>query len=178
MKTRLKLNWLVVMGIALTGLLPSARAFYAPAAQRWLNRDPLGEPGFEMVQGELANVVGDGPNLYCFVGNSPLNEFDALGLERDCDAEHNQCWSDCWNGTPPWPAEKGKQGHYAYCGTKCLAEYMECLGDNAYKKFKPLCEKAIKDKKRIYFVPFPLPRPFVIPRPVPFPSPLPAPVPA
>jgi RHS repeat-associated protein len=40
---------------------------YDPTLQRWLNRDPIGETG--------------GINLYGFVGNSPVNEIDPLGLE-------------------------------------------------------------------------------------------------
>jgi RHS repeat-associated protein len=40
--------------------------FYDPGMQRWLNRDPLGE--------------GGGMNLFRFVSNSPMMEWDALGL--------------------------------------------------------------------------------------------------
>ncbi len=65
MKTRRKLRWLIVMVIALTGLLPTARAFYAPAEQRWLNRDPIQEQG--------------GMNLYQFAGNEPIQLVDAFG---------------------------------------------------------------------------------------------------
>jgi RHS repeat-associated protein len=46
--------------------------FYDPQAQRWINRDPLGEAG--------------GMNLYGFVGNGPVGAVDPLGLE----------WSDSW----------------------------------------------------------------------------------
>ena len=40
--------------------------YYQPNLQRWLNRDPIGERG--------------GINLYGFVGNGPINKFDAIGL--------------------------------------------------------------------------------------------------
>ena len=40
--------------------------FYAPALQRWVNRDPIEERG--------------GINLYRFVGNAPVNKFDKNGL--------------------------------------------------------------------------------------------------
>jgi len=40
---------------------------YNPALGRWLSRDPIGEQ--------------DGPNLYAYVHNDPLNTYDALGLQ-------------------------------------------------------------------------------------------------
>ncbi len=50
----------------LTGLSYYGYRFYDPTLQRWLNQDPLGE--------------GGGINLYGFVGNSPLNAVDPLGM--------------------------------------------------------------------------------------------------
>ncbi|HQK02448.1 MAG TPA: RHS repeat-associated core domain-containing protein [Verrucomicrobiota bacterium] len=41
--------------------------YYNPSTGRWPNRDPIGERG--------------GMNLYGFVGNSPLNRVDRLGLD-------------------------------------------------------------------------------------------------
>jgi RHS repeat-associated protein len=41
--------------------------FYDPNLQRWLNRDPIGEPG--------------GLNLYGFVGNDPTGAFDPFGFQ-------------------------------------------------------------------------------------------------
>lgn len=53
---------------------------------------------------------------------------------RDCDQEHIECFRRCWNSKPPWPIERGKRGHYLYCTSKCLAEYMECLAEQAAEK--------------------------------------------
>ena len=73
----------------------AALAFYAPSAQRWLNRDPLGEPGFEAARRHrgtkdsfslgVAAEVSQGQNLYLFVGNNPVHFFDSLGLDAFCD---------------------------------------------------------------------------------------------
>jgi RHS repeat-associated protein len=52
---------------AASGLYYYGERFYEPNLQRWLNRDPMGEWG--------------GINLYGFVGNSPPNGLDPLGLE-------------------------------------------------------------------------------------------------
>lgn len=65
MKTRLKLSWFCLTILAVLSLLPAAHAYYDPAAQRWLNRDPIGESG--------------GINLYASVANNPLNRLDSFG---------------------------------------------------------------------------------------------------
>jgi len=90
MKTRLKLNWLIVMVMALTSLLPTARAFYAPSEQRWLNRDPLNEQGFEAFRNaQLAELLPylqlaeslQGANLFTFNLGDPINHIDPEGLQ-------------------------------------------------------------------------------------------------
>jgi hypothetical protein len=53
---------------------------------------------------------------------------------RDCDKEHILCFRQCWRRKPPWPIEKGKSGHYAYCASKCLAEYMACEAERALER--------------------------------------------
>jgi len=64
--------------------------WYDPNLQRWLNRDPLGESGFELVQrvaplrsqpfiGFAAELVED-PNLYTYLANEPINRTDGEGL--------------------------------------------------------------------------------------------------
>jgi hypothetical protein len=73
------------------------RCFYDPGPQRWLNRDPLLDPGFETLRTSQAvqsprpaEAVYDA-NLFRMLNNSPLNLTDALGL-------------DPWPGYPagPW----------------------------------------------------------------------------
>ena len=56
----------VLLACAMWFTSPEARAFYNPSTGRWLNRDPIRERG--------------GLNLYGFVGNSPVNRRDPLGL--------------------------------------------------------------------------------------------------
>jgi hypothetical protein len=65
MKTQLKLNWLLLVLIGMLELLPVAHAYYDPAAQRWLNRDPIEETG--------------GLNMYGFVRNEPIHAIDPFG---------------------------------------------------------------------------------------------------
>jgi RHS repeat-associated protein len=50
-----------------TGLIMYAFRPYIPVTGRWLQRDPIEEEG--------------GENLYNFVGNSPIDEVDVLGLD-------------------------------------------------------------------------------------------------
>jgi RHS repeat-associated protein len=57
------------------GLYGFSFRFYEPNFQRWLNRDPFEELG--------------GPNLFGFVGNSPINEIDPFGLVGLADTMNN-----------------------------------------------------------------------------------------
>lgn len=52
-----------------TGLVYYGERYYQPQTGRWLSRDPLGEAG--------------GPNLYAFVGNSPIGHIDPTGLYEE-----------------------------------------------------------------------------------------------
>jgi RHS repeat-associated protein len=71
-----KLLWLLLLTAA---FIAPTQAFQDPSLGRWLNRDPLGEPGFELARRGTPNVLGDGPNLYTFVHNSPQNKVDPDG---------------------------------------------------------------------------------------------------
>lgn len=72
-----RLVWLVlVLG---TLVAQEANAFYNPTTGRWLNRDPLGEFGFETVRGGLWDLLGDGPAHYGFLNNDPIARTDILG---------------------------------------------------------------------------------------------------
>ena len=50
--------------------------FDAPNLRRWLDRDPLGEGGFEALANGSVGQMGDGANYYAFVRNSPIDSFD------------------------------------------------------------------------------------------------------
>jgi RHS repeat-associated protein len=68
-----------------SGLYYYLYRFYDPNLQRWPNRDPLGESGFETVRhrnvnGAVALLILDG-DLYKFVKNGPVDHFDLLGLD-------------------------------------------------------------------------------------------------
>jgi hypothetical protein len=82
----------------------TALAWYDPSTGRWLSRDPLGEPGFQLIQPIRTAVLesaspsrwiirdpsytaeaAQGPNLYAFVRNSPATYWDRDGLELGYD---------------------------------------------------------------------------------------------
>ena len=91
---------------------PGSRACgYRTASGRakWLNRDPLGEPGFELGRRNMALEHGsiipvkaellEGPNLYTFLSNRPGDDTDAFGLydttlctlAKDCRKRYDKC---------------------------------------------------------------------------------------
>jgi RHS repeat-associated protein len=75
--------------------------FYDPSLQRWLNTDPIGEPGFEATVLDLAGDLYDSPNRYLFVDNDPITSWDVFGLTRKSGeygtgaAQWYRCMSDC-----------------------------------------------------------------------------------
>ena len=87
----------VLLGVLLTA--QAAFAWYDPSTQRWLTRDPIGEPGFETLRTATTvpkigiqisrpstrwitrdSVREGGANLYEFVQNRPTTLHDANGL--------------------------------------------------------------------------------------------------
>src|SRR5581483_10921376 len=69
--------------------------YYEPNFARWVNRDPLGEVGFTTLlrhrgfrKAHMAlrmAEIAQGPNVYAFVGNTPVNRFDRFGLKYDSE---------------------------------------------------------------------------------------------
>jgi RHS repeat-associated protein len=70
-----------------SGLYYYLYRFYDPNLQRWLNRDPLGEFGFQTLSIResflppplLLNGTLIVNNLYCLVQDAPINDFDPDG---------------------------------------------------------------------------------------------------
>ncbi len=104
----------------------SGYRLYNPSTGRWPNRDPLGEPGFELTRGKRPDALGDGPNLYAFVANLPVGRVDFFGLYgTSIDAAIRTCMAI------PSPAGR----------IKCLIDVLDTIGaDDAAKR---LCEAAM-----------------------------------
>ncbi len=47
----------------------------------WPSRDPIGEPGFELLRGKQASVSAGEPNRNLFIKNNPLQNIDPDGLD-------------------------------------------------------------------------------------------------
>ena len=77
--------------------------------------------------------------LYSYGSENPVLQGDRLGLFRDCAEEHIGCFRRCWNSWPPWPIQRRNKGHYLYCQSKCLAEYMECEDENEAERVMTYC---------------------------------------
>ncbi len=87
--------------------------YYNASTGRWLSRDPLGEPGFELSRGGKVDPLGGGPNLYAFVGNNPIDQTDYLGLAvSSIDASVEACMR------LPTPAQQ----------QACLSDLLDTLG--------------------------------------------------
>lgn len=60
-----------------TGLVYFGRRYYQPSIGRWISTDPKG--------------YDEGPNLYAYVNNQPLNHWDLYGLAARNDNSRNSC---------------------------------------------------------------------------------------
>jgi RHS repeat-associated protein len=68
-----------------SGLVYYGYRWYIPELQRWLNRDPLGSFASERGSRRIFAVeVVEGPNLYGYVRNQPLDNYDPNGLFLCC----------------------------------------------------------------------------------------------
>ena len=102
------LPWAMAL-LALLSATNLASAYYDPGVQRWINRDPVSERGFDVRR--VAAVVrlprnvgtaqaGEPLNLYGFVGNAPTHGTDLNGLTQ---------WEPPWPGdSPPPPVDPFK----------------------------------------------------------------------
>jgi hypothetical protein len=91
--------------------------------------EPGSGEGKKLLAHELTHVVQQGG-----VGDGSQVAQPMIQMSRDCDQEHIECFRDCWRRKPPWPIDKGGSGHYRYCSALCLAEYMECIGEEAVER--------------------------------------------
>lgn len=71
---------------AYSGLHYYGFRFYSPGQGRFLNRDPINEPGSQLVRDvKKEGGLAEEKNLYAFVANDPVNAWDYLGLRRRYD---------------------------------------------------------------------------------------------
>ena len=106
MKTHTHTVFIVIALVAYWLGLCNASAFYDPGAQRWLNRDPLGERGFQIIKAAAAmpksefrvdistriRIRPDSLELYTFAGNAPDDYIDIFGLKKDTGALIDALW--------------------------------------------------------------------------------------
>jgi RHS repeat-associated protein len=64
-----------------TDLVYYGRRYYNPSTGRWLSRDPIGEPGFDLFKKKKTKADTANPNLYSFVANDPVDKIDPIGLK-------------------------------------------------------------------------------------------------
>jgi RHS repeat-associated protein len=73
-----------------TGFVAYMRRYLNAVAGAWLNRDPFGQKN-----GVDPESLLEGPNIYAFVGNNPVNDFDMHGLYTLNDAKNSICERKC-----------------------------------------------------------------------------------
>lgn len=85
MKAKGKSHWIMAAFVVLAAGTSASEAFYDPSLSRWINRDPLDEPGVGVSEGKASRKsaeIGEtiaGPNLYTFARNHPTFSVDPDG---------------------------------------------------------------------------------------------------
>jgi len=77
----MKATKLILPALLIIFWVQIASAFYDPNLGRWINRDPIGESGFELTQNHAGAGWVSGSLQYTFVANDPISHVDFLGLE-------------------------------------------------------------------------------------------------
>ena len=98
-----------------SGLVYYLYRFYDPNLQRWPNRDPIGEQGFENLRSKYAGQVGADENLYTFVLNSAINITDPFGLALYVCTRHVEGAPWIGNHVYLWDSQ-GNGGQGQSCG--------------------------------------------------------------
>jgi hypothetical protein len=99
----------LTVGLAILATLmmvDSALAYYSPSLGRFINRDPIAEPGAMLVR-QLPSggafiprdpASSDEPHTYAYVYNDPVRRIDPLGLcgcnKEDCNKKLQQALQD------------------------------------------------------------------------------------
>jgi RHS repeat-associated protein len=157
MKRQMKPMVRLVTLLILVFLPHLASAYYDPGVQRWINRDPVGEPGFEAVRGQGQAEPAADQNQYVFVGNNPVASADPLGLEYGTGfAAYQQCINDCEGIRLPCKLAAGLEGFVlgiigpgpskaltGACGL-AIKTKMDEVCDKAVAACKQACEKKTK----------------------------------
>jgi hypothetical protein len=86
MKTLSKLTFPLSFLLLVLSHLPAA-AYYDPGLQRWLNRDPIGEAGFQTSTALQPDGWVNKDDPYTFVENTPPTLLDAQGLTGNAPPE-------------------------------------------------------------------------------------------
>ena len=120
MKTRLKIIWIAMLVLPLLGSLQIASAYYDPSAQRWVNRDPIGELGFEWAFHRNSIQIEES-NRHIYLKNSPINKWDSFGL----------CPAGCLGADPEGSDSKvcSQYGDRRYLEVD-LSCFCRCAGDS------------------------------------------------
>ena len=116
--------------------------FYDSNLQRWINRDPLGDEGFQSKVGyfqTLRHQIMTELSLYQFVSNDPLRRFDPLGLSKGILGIPGTGGTCC--------NKSGKDTFYVDDGVwhmlpdgQCTPPSVDCDGYMCEGKFRPVSD--------------------------------------
>lgn len=118
----------LVLFLSLMLMLATARvsAYYDPGVQRWINRDPINEPGFDVRDYPRSARASYYGYDFTFVRNAPVALVDSFGLK---------VWAGKGCKGSDW--RQAVQGFMAKCRAAQQKGCFACLGKNAANMSDP-----------------------------------------
>lgn len=110
-------------------LIQSSFAVLDPATGRWLSRDPLNDA-----------EVSQGPNLYAYVSNNPINAVDPLGLWQLSDCPPTVDGGSTFTSPPSTLDKVLARLEESWTGAKWMQEYEDWHGQRIVGGVHPVLE--------------------------------------
>jgi RHS repeat-associated protein len=125
-----------------SGLYYYGYRFYDPSLQRWMNRDPLGEDGFESLPHPRESIillgVNQGENLFSFVGNRPTSGVDAFGLNALSSASPTPAPPILIPPSQPFPGGPASASCPGYLGGRNVGNFPDFQGSKPPRPCSPI----------------------------------------
>src|SRR5208337_460757 len=119
--------------------------FYDPGLQRWINRDPIDELGFESLPRPRTSIIllgeNNGEDPFGFVGNRPTRSVDVFGLQAANGSSSNSSPPVIIlppPNIPPFPSGPASASCPSYLGGRNVGNFPDFYGSKPPRPCSPI----------------------------------------